>query len=145
MGFFANLFRTKKAPEVIKETTDGIGGLAKDIRTAITGRAPDEPLKMAEIEMKAKEIEAKVTQVINEVNKAEAQHSSLFVAGWRPCLGWALAIGIAINILIRPILSIWGIMIPDLPPIVFGLMSGLLGVTVGARTYEKLRDVNWKH
>jgi len=32
--------------------------------------------------------EAALAQV--EVNKAEAQHRSIFVAGWRPFVGWGL-------------------------------------------------------
>ena len=31
-----------------------------------------------------------------EVNKAEAQHKSLFVAGWRPSIGWVGAIALAL-------------------------------------------------
>ena len=33
--------------------------------------------------------EANMGQI--EINKAEAQHRSIFVAGWRPFLGWGLA------------------------------------------------------
>ena len=33
--------------------------------------------------------EANMGQI--EINKAEAQHRSVFVAGWRPFLGWGLA------------------------------------------------------
>jgi len=31
-----------------------------------------------------------------EVNKAEAQHKSIFVAGWRPAIGWVGAISLAL-------------------------------------------------
>ena len=31
-----------------------------------------------------------------EVNKVEAAHKSLFVAGWRPAIGWTCGLGIII-------------------------------------------------
>ena len=38
-----------------------------------------------------------------EVNKAEAQHRSLFVSGWRPAVGWTCCIGLASNYLFIPL------------------------------------------
>ena len=32
-----------------------------------------------------------------EVNKVEAASKSLFVAGWRPCIGWVCALGLFYN------------------------------------------------
>ena len=32
-----------------------------------------------------------------EVNKVEAAHKSLFVAGWRPAIGWVCALGMFSN------------------------------------------------
>lgn len=32
-----------------------------------------------------------------EVNKIEAAHNSMFVAGWRPAIGWICALGMAGN------------------------------------------------
>jgi hypothetical protein len=34
------------------------------------------------------------TMVQNEINKVEAGHRSVFVAGWRPFIGWVAGIGI---------------------------------------------------
>ena len=38
-----------------------------------------------------------------EINKTEAQHHSMFVAGWRPAIGWVCCLGMAGNFLIIPL------------------------------------------
>jgi hypothetical protein len=84
-----------------------------------------------------------------EINKAEAQHRSLFVAGWRPFLGWCLASAMAWHFMVAPmtmfICSYAGIEIPALP--VFdmdSLMTVLLGMLGlgGLRTAEKIKGVS---
>ena len=37
-----------------------------------------------------------------EVNKAEAQHKSLFVSGWRPAVGWCCVFGMMGNFMVIP-------------------------------------------
>lgn len=84
------------------------------------------------------------------VNTAEASHSSLFVAGWRPAIGWCCAIALAYSYLFVPfagfILMLAGKPLPKFPILdanLWELMFGMLGM--GAlRTYEKLRGVNSK-
>lgn len=56
--------------------------------------------KMAELEA---EVRSMVGQL--EVNKAEANHKSIFVAGWRPAVGWTCAAGLAWNFIVQPILT----------------------------------------
>ena len=48
-----------------------------------------------------------------EVNKVEAAHKSLFVAGWRPAIGWVCALGLFYNVILANIIGIW----IDLPEI----------------------------
>ena len=38
-----------------------------------------------------------------EINKAEAQHKSLFVAGWRPFIGWTCGIALAWHFVLAPL------------------------------------------
>ena len=38
-----------------------------------------------------------------EVNKAEATSASLFVAGWRPFVGWTCGVGLANDFILRPL------------------------------------------
>jgi len=40
-----------------------------------------------------------------EVNKAEAASASLFVAGWRPAVGWVCVLGMASNFVIIPMVN----------------------------------------
>lgn len=74
-----------------------------------------------------------------EVNKIEAGHRSMFVAGWRPAIGWICAICLAWGWIIAPICQF---IYPDrtMPAIEIGqsisLIMALLGM--GAlRSYEK--------
>src|SRR5210317_2437442 len=61
--------------------------------------------------------ESNMAQV--EVNKAEAQHRSLFVAGWRPFVGWTCGIALAYHFVLNPLILFgvaWaGVEIPALP------------------------------
>lgn len=74
-----------------------------------------------------------------ELNKVEAQHRSIFVAGWRPAIGWVCTIGLAMIFIINPILQ-WASAKPGpaLPSdIILELVLALLGL--GAlRTVEKM-------
>ena len=83
-----------------------------------------------------------------EVNKAEAAHNSMFVAGWRPAVGWCCVLGMAGNFLVIPmtnfVLALMAIevIIPliDLETMMPVLM-GMLGL--GAmRSYEKVKGVS---
>ena len=42
-----------------------------------------------------------------EVNKTEAAHKSLFVAGWRPAIGWICGLALFYSTILAPILGIW--------------------------------------
>lgn len=86
----------------------------------------------------------------SRVNAVEARTASLFIAGWRPAIGWTCAIALAFNFLVVPLLM-WlvavtgtAIEIPEPPRLVsdglFELIMGMLGL--GAmRTYEKVNGV----
>jgi len=39
-----------------------------------------------------------------EINKTEAQHGSIFVAGWRPFIGWVCGMSLVWNFIIQPLL-----------------------------------------
>jgi hypothetical protein len=40
-----------------------------------------------------------------EVNKQEAAHKSLFVAGWRPFTGWSCSIALTFNFVALPVIN----------------------------------------
>jgi len=79
-----------------------------------------------------------------EVNKAEAVHPSIFVAGWRPGAGWCCVIGLGYTFLLRPVLSwlaeMYGWPIPPAIDVdaLLVLLGGMLGLG-GLRTVEKVK------
>lgn len=83
-----------------------------------------------------------------EVNKTEAAHKSLFVAGWRPAVGWVCVLGMFGNFITIPfsnfVLALIGIdiVIPLVPlETMMPVLMGMLGL--GAmRTYEKKNSVH---
>lgn len=82
-----------------------------------------------------------------EVNKTEAQHPSMFVAGWRPAVGWVCAVAMLFNFLLIPFINL-GLDIAAMDiqldlidmetmmPVLFGMLG--LG---GMRTAEKIKKV----
>ena len=83
-----------------------------------------------------------------EINKAEAAHKSLFVAGWRPFVGWTCGVALAWHFVGQPLavfgIAVAGVDTPDLP--VFEMESlltvllGMLGLG-GLRTFEKTKSI----
>ena len=80
-----------------------------------------------------------------EVNRVEAQHRSVFVAGWRPFIGWICGVALAWNFILRDFL-VWGFTVwaPEIPvPAALQLehlltvLLSLLGLG-GLRTFEKM-------
>jgi len=83
-----------------------------------------------------------------DVNKQEAAHKSLFVAGWRPGAGWVCVTGMAMNYLIMPIGNfVLAITNPDvvIPALdlsqMMPVLLGMLGLG-SLRSYEKRNGVS---
>lgn len=75
------------------------------------------------------------------VNKIEAAHKSLFVAGWRPFIGWVCGVAMLFNYLLFPILTAkYPAIAPLDTAVMFPVLLGLLGLG-GLRTTEKLKGV----
>ena len=83
-----------------------------------------------------------------EINKAEASHRSVFVAGWRPFIGWTCGLALAWTYVGVPILQFalaqTGHLI-DLPALdmsqMMPVLMGMLGLG-GLRTFEKFKKVS---
>ena len=83
-----------------------------------------------------------------DINKQEAAHQSMFVAGWRPFVGWTCGVALAYHFLIAPLLGfvlvLYGIDTP-MPEFEFSQLStilmGMLGLG-GLRSYEKMKGVH---
>lgn len=102
------------------------------------------------LEMQAKIIDAAnqgaLAQV--EVNKEEAKHASIFVAGWRPFIGWICGTGLGWAFVGQPVanwaVAVFGVKVTALPVLptdnLMELVIAMLGL--GAlRTFEKSKGV----
>ena len=76
-----------------------------------------------------------------EINKTEAAHKSLFVAGWRPAIGWVCGLALAYNTILNPIGAIWFDMPPVETELLYPVLMGMLGLG-GMRSYEKMKGVS---
>jgi hypothetical protein len=82
-----------------------------------------------------------------QLNSVEAAHHSLFVAGWRPAVGWVCALAMLLNFILIPFINL-GLEFAGLElhldlidmqtmlPVLFGMLG--LG---GMRTAEKIKGV----
>ena len=134
---------------------------ALDLGKAAIDKIWPDPIKRAEEHRKLEELaqngdlarlQAEVQLLLGqmEVNKVEAAHASIFVAGWRPWVGWVGGCSLAYSGLIHPLLSwLWMLMtalgyIPEgveappyiEPAILGGIVSGMLGIG-GMRSFDK--------
>ena len=125
---------------------ESVGKIASDLITT-----DKERLEMA---LREKELDQRLDLAQIGVNQTEAQHHSIFVAGWRPAIGWIGAAAMAYQFLLYP-LMLWGwtylqgmgwIPAGLTPPPVLDadqlwvILSGILGIA-GMRSYEKSKGV----
>ena len=75
-----------------------------------------------------------------EVNKVEAAHKNMFVAGWRPAIGWICGFALMYSTILSPILGIWYTVPPVDSSLLTTVLMGMLGL--GAmRTVEMTKGV----
>lgn len=129
MGIFSKLFG---GDDAIAGVT-AIGNIADSLFTS-----KDEKLSHAEVRMRIAQNPEK-WQI--ELNKMEAQHRSIFVAGWRPFIGWVCGLGVLNMMLINPWIQwITGEVGPTLPAAtIMQLTLGMLGLLGTMRTVEKIK------
>ena len=137
-----------------------IGGMAKDIRAAITGEevmsAEQKSLLIANsfnLEIAALQADMAIAKGQTDTNIEEAKSDSLLKSGWRPSVGWVCVFGLAYEFLLRPLLpwtvqnipQLFGatVTITPLPGLdlstLMVLLTGMLGLG-GMRTFEKVQD-----
>ncbi len=124
-----------------------IGGGAVDAATGIANivdRFVETPDERKAADMLLAKMAQRPAELQVELNKIEAGHRSVFIAGWRPALGWLCALGLGFTFLVNPVLQwstcLWAaecITGPELPhDVMFELVIGMLGLA-GLRTAEK--------
>ena len=124
----------------IAKTVGAVGGVVDALHTSDDERNRHTE-RMAEIGQKA--------DLANiETNKVEAAHRSVWVAGWRPGVGWTCMIGVMWSYVLQPLLvAIMNYAAPDTPPpprLDMGPLIALLGILLGnagLRTVEKIKGV----
>ena len=131
----------------------GIGSIIESVGK-VAGDLVTTEKEKRELDLREKELDQKTDLAQIEVNKAEAQHSSVFVAGWRPAIGWVGVAAMAYQFLLYP-LMLWGWTwmqgigwIPSelkAPPVLeadqlWVILSGILGIA-GMRSFEKTKGV----
>lgn len=110
---------------------------------------PDPQQKaQAELELMKMTQDGDLKQIIGqlEINAKEAEHASVFVAGWRPFFGWAGGFGFVYATILQPVLS-WVAAIKGwpAPPVInidllWVVVTGLLGLGT-MRSVEKAKGV----
>jgi len=120
------------------------GGAAKTIDAF--GNAIDKVFTSDEERLSKAELMAKMQ---TDIAVAELQTRSIFLAGWRPFLGWVLALSIAFRIIIFPLAQwiaggFFNYTIPKFDTSMDGIMTelifGMLGLA-GMRSYEKQKGL----
>jgi len=83
------------------------------------------------------------------INEEEAKSDSLFVAGWRPFVGWVCGFSLAYNFILYPIVKYATVILMEQPPELpvleaselMTVLLGMLGLG-GLRTFEKRSKIS---
>ena len=134
------------------------GGLFQGISqliSTIRGKSPEDAEKLAEIASKyqsdvlAADVAARQAQA--DVNKVEAANPRVFIAGWRPFIGWVCGTGLAVQFIVGPFVT-WIAALSNhpvtFPTLDMGTLLTLLLAMLGfggMRTFEKISGVPDAH
>lgn len=135
----------------VSSIANAVGGLLDDLFTSDEERLKA-GIEARKLEIEEARIDAELLKGQQEVNKAEAGHASIFVAGWRPAVGWMCTAGIGYQYIAYPFMTwLWvfaqsqGWVPKDVspPPILdiaalMTLLIGLLGLST-QRTIERIK------
>ena len=118
-------------------------------KTLLDRFVPDPAAKaQAELELVKMAADGDLKQIVAqlEINAKEAQHPSIFVAGWRPFVGWCCGTGLAYATIGHNVLS-WLAVAKGWPAppavdsdVLIYTLGGLLGIA-GLRSVEKVKGV----
>jgi len=140
-------------PLALGGIVQAVGQIADDLITTDKERL-DAELELRRLGLEERKVEADLVRGQLEVNRTEAASSSLFVAGWRPAIGWVGAVALGYQFLCYPLL-VWawsllqarGLVPTGLQPppmldtdALWVVLSGMLGIA-GLRTAEKVKGV----
>lgn len=152
--FFGSMFGSAASGAVtpaagIVESAQKIIGMFKlspDVKAQL-----DAQLTAENIDLQKTEIAAQLASVQGQldVDRAEAQSTSMFIAGWRPAVGWVCVLALCWAYVLQPFvefsLTALRVKLPQALPhldtgtLISGLLIPLLGVAV-LRTVEKVTN-----
>lgn len=103
----------------------------------------DFDLKIMELAAKAEEQETQLALGQIDINKIEAGSANLFVAGWRPFIGWTGGVALGYTWILSPLIkAIFGL--DELPALdadaIWPIIAAMLGLGT-MRSFEKSRGV----
>ena len=127
-----------------------VAGLIGPILEPLIGLIPNKNARAEAREKAEAQIVTAMTGLVQgqlDINKEEAKHGSMFVAGWRPAVGWICGISLGWNFIVHPMLLWIAFILPDIPidlstapqldtGELMTVLLGMLGLG-GLRTYEK--------
>ncbi len=133
----------------VKGVLEAVGQISDELFTS------DEERERLRIQHR--QIDADLATAQMAVNQVEAQHQNVFIAGWRPAIGWIGAAALGYQFLLYPfLLWFWSIgqaaaVIPvevTPPPVLpgealFTIVTGMLGIG-SMRSFDKSRGVDTK-
>ena len=113
--------------------------------------AADAKLRLIEVAQRGELAQLEADKALTlgqiEINKIEAASASIFVAGWRPFIGWVCGMAFGFKFFFGPLmaflLTTYGIP-TEMPQLDFSEMSPLLFALLGVgamRTVEKIKGV----
>jgi hypothetical protein len=143
--------------------SDGIAGILKPISDIIMKVIPDKAAAAAAVaQLQQLQLQGAlqeeliqlqaVTSAQTDVDKVEAASTSVFIAGWRPYVGWVCGTGLAISCIIAPMFT-WLAALAGHPvvfpvlndPLLQSTLAGMLGLGHITRTVEKIQGVVGQH
>ena len=120
-----------------------VSGLAGGLDELFTS---DEERAAAKIKLETLMQQPHILQAV--ANIEGAKHRSIFVAGWRPAIGWVAALGLGYQFLILPfagLINAYAKLPVELPSLaaeqLMSLVMALLGLG-GMRTFEKYKGAS---
>jgi len=129
---------------------DPITAISNTVTTIIDKIFPDaNQANLAKLELAKMQLKGDLDTIAGqlEINKQEAAHRSVFVAGWRPFIGWVCGVSFAYKFVVGPLveqISVaygynWPAVNIDMDAMIY-VLGGMLGLG-GLRTYEKVKGV----
>ena len=127
-----------------------VGSLFTSAREAITGKKILDPTEIAKIDAQLAQLQNAIDTGQLKINEVEASNPHIFVAGWRPYVGWVGGMALAYNFILYPIFLWLNQLFWKVPPppmldtgVLFSLVSAMLGIGT-MRSFDKNKGIDTK-